>query len=61
VSASWTTTPLAVPATVSRPKRVPCATLLATIRATLGPGITISSAVAATKARKISSAIIALL
>src|SRR5580704_19199388 len=41
VSESWTTTALLVPATVSNPKRAPWATLLATIRAALGPGITI--------------------
>jgi len=46
-----TTTAVLVAATVSRPKRVPCATLLATIRATLGPGITIRITVAAMKAR----------
>ena len=51
VSARWTTTALLVPATVSRPNRVPWATLLATIRATLGPGIRIRTAEAATKAR----------
>ena len=53
VEATAPATPVAllVPATVSRPNRVPWATLLATIRATLGPGIRIRTAEAATKAR----------
>jgi hypothetical protein len=51
VSESCTTTALLVPATVSKPKRAPWATLLATMSATLGPGITIRTTQASTKAR----------
>jgi hypothetical protein len=51
VRQSWTTTALLVPATVSNPKRVPRATLLATISATFGPGMRMSTAVASTKPR----------
>jgi len=49
VSMSWSTIAVAVPATVSSPYRGPYATLLATISATLGPGISINTVTAAMK------------
>src|SRR5579862_6948111 len=52
VKASWTTMAELAPATVSNPYRGPWATLLATISATFGPGISIRIATAPAKARK---------
>ena len=47
---SCTIMPTMVPSTVTRPTRAPNARLLATISATFGPGTSIRSTVAATKA-----------
>ena len=50
-TASWIITPILTPAMAVSPVRAPCVRLVPTISATFGPGVAISSAVAATKMR----------